>query len=217
MYGGAAFATPTCQPLAHGLPGYRRYCPYTAHPRADGAYGGPDLSHAKRLVARSGTRGEHVDVLGSADEGYVPPGVAPYVAHVLRSLGYRTTLHVVPFDSITPARAARFHLHTNGDWLADYPSPSSYLPPFFSCDGGQNNGFVCDPALDREMRRAQALELTDPGAANAAWTSIDHTLTDQADWVPTVNLRVVDLVSKRVRGYQFHPVWGFLVDQSEIQ
>ena len=67
------------------------------------------------------------------------------------------------------------------------------------------------------MRRAQALKLTDPGAANAAWTSIDHTLTDQADWVPTVNLRVVDLVSERVRGYQFHPVWGFLVDQSEIQ
>ncbi len=94
-------------------------------------------------MARSGTRGEHVDVLGSADEGYVPPGVAPYVARVLRSLGYRTTLHVVPFDSITPARAARFHLHTNGDWLADYPSPSSYLPPFFSCDGGQNHGFVC--------------------------------------------------------------------------
>ena len=68
-----------------------------------------------------------------------------FVARVLRSLGYRTTLHVVPFDSITPARAARFHLHTNGDSLADYPSPSSYLPPFFSCDGGQNHGFLCVP------------------------------------------------------------------------
>ena len=36
MYGGPAFATPTCQPLAPGLPGYRRYCPYSSHPSADG-------------------------------------------------------------------------------------------------------------------------------------------------------------------------------------
>jgi hypothetical protein len=32
-----------------------------------------------------------------------------------------------------------------------------------------------------------------------------------------VNLCLVDLVSKRVRGYQFHLLWGFLVDQSEIR
>ena len=34
LYGGSSFATPTCQPIAPGLPGYRRYCPYTLHPRA---------------------------------------------------------------------------------------------------------------------------------------------------------------------------------------
>jgi hypothetical protein len=32
--------------------------------------------------------------------------------------------------------------------------------------------------------------------------------------VPTVNLREVDLVSSRLRNYQYNPVWGFLADQS---
>ncbi|MGI8559474.1 MAG: ABC transporter substrate-binding protein [Solirubrobacteraceae bacterium] len=217
MYGGPAFATPTCQPLAPGLPGYRRYCPYTSHPSPTGAYTGPDVTHAKRLVTQSGTHGEHVTVWGSPDEGYIPPDVAAYTAGVLRSLGYRTTLHLVPNASITKTMYPRFQLSTTGDWLADYPDPSSYLPPFFSCNGSDSNGYACDPALDRKMRKAASLELDAPAAANTLWTSIDHTLTNRADWVPTVNVREVDLVSQRLGNYQFNPAWGFLVDQSWVR
>lgn len=217
MYGGPAFATPTCQPLAPGLPGYRRYCPYTSHPSRGGAYSGPDLTYAKRLVLESGTRGEEVNVWGSPDEGYVPPEVPDYVASVLRTLGYRATAQLHPIASITAAMQPRFQLSTNGDWLSDYPDPSSYIPAFFSCGGGNSNGYVCDRALDRQMQRAELIELAAPGAANELWESVDHTLTNQADWVPTVSVREVDLVSKRLGDYQFNPVWGFLVDQSWIQ
>jgi len=45
------------------------------------------------------------------------------------------------------------------------------------------------------------------------WTSIDRQLTNNAVWVPTVNEREVDLVSKRLRNYEYNPVWGFLADQ----
>jgi hypothetical protein len=67
------------------------------------------------------------------------------------------------------------------------------------------------------MQKAEIAGLTAPTAANTLWTSIDHTLTDQADWVPTVNLREVDLVSNRLGNYQFNPVWGFLIDQSWVR
>ena len=76
---------------------------------------------------------------------------------------------------------------------------------------------MCDRALDREMQKAESLELRAPAAANALWASVDRTLTDQADWVATVDVREVDLVSQRLGNYQFNPVWGFLPDQSWVR
>ena len=216
LYGGPAFATPTCQALTPGLPGYRRTCPYTSHPSANGAYTGPDLATARRLVTASGTRGDKVELLGSTDEGYIPPELPSYVASVLRALGYRTTLHLAPNASVPGAMLARFPINTHGDWLADYPDPSSYIPSFLTCNGAQNHHLFCNPTIDRQVRRAESLELTAPEAADALWTSIDRTLTDQAAWVPTVTPRVVDLVSKRLGNYQFNPLWGFLADQSWV-
>ena len=216
MYGGSSFASPTCQPLIPGLPGYRRYCPYTLNPRPDGAWIAPDVVHARRLVDESGTRGAHIDVWGSPDEGFIPRGMPAYVASVLRSLGYRVQLHVVPFTSIREPQRKRFQLSVDGDWLADYPDPSSYVPQFFACSGGTSNGYFCDPRLDRRMASASRLEARRPKAAMSVWASIDHELTNRAPWVPTVTEREVDVVSSRLRNYEYNPVWGFLVDQSWI-
>lgn len=71
--------------------------------------------------------------------------------------------------------------------------------------------------LDRKMQNAELLELSDPAEASARWESIDRELTDDAVWVPYVNEREVDLVSKRLRNYEFNPVWGFLADQSWLR
>jgi hypothetical protein len=70
------------------------------------------------------------------------------------------------------------------------------------------------PALDREMQQAELAELNDPAKAAAAWASIDRELTNDAIWVPTVTARDVELTSRRLRNYQYNPVWGFLADQS---
>ena len=145
LYGGPSFATPTCQPIAPGLPGYRRYCPYTLHPRADGAWSAPDMARARRLVAQSGTLGERVDVWGSPDEGFVPPTTAAYIASVLRALGYRVHLHLVPLATITEAMGKRIQLSVDGDWVANYPDPSSYLPQFFGCGGGNQQRLLLQP------------------------------------------------------------------------
>ena len=213
MYGGPTVASPACHPLTPGMPGYRRYYPYTREPRPDGAWSAPDLIRARRLVAGSGTRGQRVDVWGTDDEFAIPRGEPAYVASVLRSLGYRTHLHITPVNDITTAMRRRLQLSVDGDWAAEYPDPSSYLPQFFGCEGGLSNGYYCSPSLDREMRTASLLELTSPRSAEAAWTDIDHRLADDAAWVPTVDLRAVELVSPRLRNYQFNPVWGFLADQ----
>ena len=213
MYGGSTVASPACQPLTPGMPGYHRYCPYTRDPHPDGMWSASDLERARRLVAESGTQEQRVDVWGTTDEVATPRNEPAYVAAVLRSLGYRTRLHLAPVNSITMAIRRRLQLSVDGDWGADYPDPSSYIPQFFSCGGGLSNGYYCNPRLDREMRTASLLELGNPRRADATWTDVDHRLTDQAVWVPTVDLHAVELVSPRLRNYQYNPVWGFLADQ----
>jgi peptide/nickel transport system substrate-binding protein len=216
MYGGSAIATPLCQPLPPGFPGYERYCPYTASGDAKSGWRAPDLAAARRLVAASGTKGGRVDVWGTTDSIAVPRALPAYFAHVLRSLGYRTRLHLVPFSTLSALRA-RIQLSVDGDWSPDYPEPSAYLPGFFGCDGGFSNGYVCNRALDLEMRRATALQLRDPRRAAEVWTRVDHEITDRAYWVPTVSLRASEVVSKRLRNYQFSPVWGFIGDQAWVR
>ena len=219
MHGGTALATPTCQPLPPGFRGFRRYCPYTLHPRADGRWTGPDLRRARRLVTASGTRGMRIDVWGVTDLPFLDRRLPVHVASVLRSLGYRTTLHLVPYNSLdTPARRRGLQLTVDGDWIPDYPAPSSYLPAFFSCHGGNNRKqYVCDAGLDRRMQRASAVELQDPARAARLWAEIDHELVDRAYWVPTVNVGIAELVSPRLRNYQYHPVWGFMAAQAWVR
>ena len=92
----------------------------------------------------------------------------------------------------------------------------AYLPQFFGCGGAFSNGYVCNPHLDRRMRKAQLLQVEDPSRAAAAWAKVDREITDNAYWVPTVTLRYQEVVSKRLHGYQFHPAWGFLADQAWV-
>jgi YVTN family beta-propeller protein len=217
LYGGPSFATPTCQPIAPGLPGYRRYCPYTRRPQADGAWSAPNMARARHLIAQSGTSRERVDVWGSPDEGFIPPPTTAYVAGVLRALGYRVHEHLVPIATITQAMWDRFQISVDGDWLANYPDPSSYIPAFFSCGGGNSNGYYCNPPLDREMDQAELSETNNPAKARSLWESVDRQLTNDAVWAPTVTTRDVELTSNRLRNYEYNPAWGFLADQAWLR
>ena len=218
MYGGTFVAAPACQPLLPGLIGYRRYCPFTRDRSASGAYHGPDLAAARRLVNASGTRGERIDVWGLTDETIVPPAETTYVAGVLRQLGYRVRTHLLPSANVTPKMRRIHQISTDGDWLPAYPSPSSYMIPFFSCGGGLSNDYVCDPTLDREMQHALALQTTNPPRAAALWATANQRATNLAYWVPTVTDRVVELVSNRVHNYEFQAAYGsFIADQAWLR
>ena len=217
LFGGPRFAVPTCQAITPGIPGYRRYCPYTLHPHADGGWTAPDMARARRLVRQSGTVGERIDLVASRDNGYVPPASTAYIGRVLRALGYRVHIAIIPFSSITAAMWDRFQIYGDGNWIPAYPDPSSYLPSFFGCGGANSNGYYCNPAIDHEMQRAELLEPTDPAKSSALWEAVDRQLTNAAVWVPTVASREVELTSDRLRNYEYNPVWGFLADQAWVR
>lgn len=172
---------------------------------------------AKKLVDESGTKGDAVTVWGSPDEGAIPPPEAAYITQVLRSLGYRASLRVISIGLISQPMLAKFQISVEGDWSPDYPAPSGLLPPFFACNGGSSNGYYCNPAIDQEMTEAALLQLQSPAQASTMWTKVDHQLTDQGEWVATVDLDEVDIISAALRNYEFNPVNGFVADQAVVR
>jgi len=145
---------------------------------------------------------------------------------VLDSLGYRARLHAVPlsqfgsyFGAVLDSRR-RIQVGYYG-WLADFPSAGAFMRVQFACAAfvpgspqrsADPSGW-CDRALDAQMDHAAAVQAQDPPAAALLWQRVERELLGQAVTVPTSNIRNVDLVSKRVANYQYHPQWGALLDQ----
>ena len=209
LYGGPDAAAPTCQILPPQMGGYRRHCPYHY-----------DLARARRLVAASRTKGAKVLVWDTRAPAIAfQEGMA--VVRALHRLGYRAQLKIVS-DTVFQRDVGKGSTHAqviSGGWGADYPSASDFIKLKLSCseyrpqsEFNNNIGF-CDPAVDRRIDRAIDLQVSRPAEANAQWANIDHELTDRAVWLPTVTPKTSDFVSKRVGNYQFHPLWGVLVDQ----
>jgi peptide/nickel transport system substrate-binding protein len=217
LNGGPALARPTCQILPPGIPGYRRYCPYTVNARPTGAYSGPDLRQAKRLVEQSGTRGMRVRVL-------TDPGLpdASYIVTVLRQLGYQASAWPVAgsrYNRLASNSRNRIQISVGGT-QTDYPAASNIVETWLGCsnyrprsDLNNNRAAFCDPTVERMLDHALRLRTSRPEAANRLWARIDREIVGRAPWLPTVNLRTIDFVSKRVGNYQFHPQWGLLLDQ----
>jgi YVTN family beta-propeller protein len=212
---------PTCQVLPPNFPGYRRYCPYTLDPGADGAWTAPDSAKAAQLVKASGTRGAPVTLW--VDSDFAGRRVGPYLKQVLERLGYRAQLRSswegTPLNYFVQLEGGAMS-HRDGPrvaygaWRADYPAASQFIQTLFSCRSTANYPRSCDPALERRIGRAAKLEQTDRlGAANRLWAELDRVITDKAMWVPLYNPYGADLVSKRIGHYQYNPQMGALLSQ----
>jgi YVTN family beta-propeller protein len=219
LAGGPASAQPTCQILPPQMPGYRPYCPYTRG-RRGGRWHGPDLAIARRLVAASRTRGARVVVWDTQGPGGRDPG-GHYLVSVLRELGYRASLRLLPDAAfLRYTDDSRHHAQVaSGGWSADYPSPSAIIGKLscasFIPNGGRtfNDSEFCDRSIDRQIARAEALNVSDHQAALRAWRRLDREFTDRAIWLSTITTKQTDVVSARVGNYEYNPFWGVLVDQ----
>jgi peptide/nickel transport system substrate-binding protein len=204
-----------CQVLPPDFPSHRPYCPYTSDPSANGTWSGPDLGEALRLVAASRTRGAAISVWAPA----LATAGGREVARALSTLGYRPSLHIIADAAYFRALfdpTNRIQIGFWG-WGPDFPAPSQFLQQLFSCGTmpphGYNLSHFCDPAVERAMHRALALQATDPAAANSAWADVDRMITDRSPWLAYATPRFVYFVSDRVGNLQFNPQWALLLDQ----
>jgi peptide/nickel transport system substrate-binding protein len=216
-YGGSLANAATCQTIPPGLPGYMPYCPYTLDP-GGGRWTAPDLRRAHFLVAASRTRGRHVTIWDISDTGKAEP-VVPYLARLLRQLGYRPHVRVLTSQQADHAPTA---LRATVDLMPvafgpDYPSPAEAYSLFLACGGAYNWRQFCDRRLDAEAQQAEAARLTNPKRSAALWAHLDRQLVERAVWVPLTSQRIIDVVSKRLRNYEFSPVYHFLPAQASLR
>jgi peptide/nickel transport system substrate-binding protein len=218
LSGGPVANAPLCQVIPPGLPGDRRYCPYTLGSPANGLWTAPDLARALALVKASGTRGERVTVWSVSDTGSPEPA-ASYLAGLLKRLGYRADVRVITStqsSKLSPMAESRMQLHLVS-FGPDYPSAAEIYSLLFSCNGQWTHRYFCDQRLDRTAQQAEALRFSAPRRSAEMWASIDRTLVDRAVWVPLTTERILDFVSPRLRNYEFSPVYHFLPAQAWLQ
>ena len=206
QFGGPGLAIPTCQMLPRSFPGHEDYCPWTRG-SPDGRWHGPDLRRARALVRAAGTGGAVVRFPIRPDDP-IATAAAPVLAAALRAIGYRPRTESIANPPSFYQRIASVRNPWNisdGDWVADYPSPVQFLS-FVTCSSYHpedpvrttNSGGYCDARLDRLVTRADTLQLTDPAAAQAIWARADRRAVDQAPWVPLVSNSSVEFLSRRV-------------------
>lgn len=201
IMGGPSVVVPACQLVPPTMPSYEPYCPYTKGP-AWGAYRGPDLAKARNLVRSSGTYGAKVTVTDIV--GDLAPPLQTYFAHVLRTLGYRVSIHRLPDNT----RNDRFYYGPrnpeqveSGGWYADFPIPSNFYD-VVACGSPDYPTHYCNKSLDRRAAVATSLLQTEPGAGLRAWTAINRVVTDQAALVPVTNDIDWWVTSERVGNHQ---------------
>jgi ABC-type oligopeptide transport system substrate-binding subunit len=140
----------------------------------------------------------------------------------LRRLGYRATLHLLPdstyFSYVNDSRNRAQVI--DGGWGVDYPATDGFLSrltcrSFVPADAPATTDAseFCDPAVDRRIAHAAALQATDRTAAVALWRRLDRELTDRAIWLPTTIAAETDLLSRRAGDYRYNPLSGVLLDQ----
>ena len=206
LFGGPRLAQPSCQILPPGLPGYVPYCPFSH-----------DMAAAQALVRASGTMGMRVTLV--IDTSAVQRALGTYLLDVLGQLGYDARLMTLAGNlQFTYIQNTANHVQISlTTWYADYPSASDFLPLLFGCasyhpgtDGSVNFSGVCDPALDARM---QAVACSGDAAG---WASIDREVTDRAAFAVLFNPDYIDVTSRRVEQFLYHPQYHWLMDQAPL-
>jgi YVTN family beta-propeller protein len=204
LTGGPDAASPTCQLLPPGLPGYRPICPFTVAPSPAGAWTAPDRAQAERLVAGSGARGSMVEVITWRQRRTV----GRHLADTLRDLGFRSRARIFedPVEAATdPARRPQLG---NLLWIADWPEPAAFLRALVSCNSQTNVSRFCNPGIDAAIDRARAAG----PEAGAAWRRIERRIAERAPLVPLTTGRWVVVTSPRTGNVQIQAS-GPLLDQ----
>jgi peptide/nickel transport system substrate-binding protein/oligopeptide transport system substrate-binding protein len=138
------------------------------------------------------------------------PQIAAAIQQDLAGIGITADVVTQTFDTFlgtieTPHAAPLVFV----GWFEDYPDPSDFIDPILSCasavSGGANAAWYCNKDVDAKAAAARA-EAPSPQRL-ADYQAIQNDIMADAPWVPIYHQDWYTLVSKKVGGFEIHPVW----------
>jgi peptide/nickel transport system substrate-binding protein len=182
LYGGPSFATPTCQLIMPGLPGYRPYCPYTIRPSDNGAWLGPDMTLARRLVAQSDTYVRARIIPPGATQAFYPPLQLDTVGSVVPLYPYPSS-YIPLFTSCNGPQSNGWYCNPAVDRemqeaeLFEISDPGKASTLWAAIDRQLTDAAVWVPTVNE-----RDVEITSSRLGNYEYSPIEGFLADQA-WV----------------------------------
>lgn len=197
IFGGQGTATENIIPPSFGA-AYRKHDLYPY-----------DLAKAKAMIKQAGVVGAKVEVWSHNTDP--TPKAAQYMASVLTSIGFKTTVKTVDesvyWDTIATQKGdpqVAFN-----DWNQDFPEGQDFIDVILNGEhitnvGNNNVSNTNIPALNKRINAAKRLPLGPK--RDAIWAQLDEAFMRQdAGWVPFLNRQVTRFVSTRVNGLVFNP------------
>jgi oligopeptide transport system substrate-binding protein len=138
------------------------------------------------------------------------PAVAQSIQSDLATIGITAKVVTQSFDTFlntieTPHKAPLVFV----GWFEDYPDPSDFIDPLLSCQsavkGGANAAWYCNKDVDAQAAAARGE--VDPAKRIDQYKAIDKAIMADQPWVPLFYEGRWELKSKRVGGFEIHPVW----------
>jgi peptide/nickel transport system substrate-binding protein len=172
-----------------------------------------DVAKAKAILADSGVKLPIKTTLRTRSDA---PGfleMAQVVQSELKAIGFTVSIKSAP-DSVNggiiSTRANKIPMGIN-NWTQDYPDGDDFFGPLL--DGRRitptnNNNYAAfnnagvNKAIDRISPMVGA-------ARDNAWEALDvSTMRKATPWAPLLNPTWVDVISSRLTGYVYTPVYG---------
>lgn len=179
-----------------------------------------DLTAARTLVRQAGARGAAVTAWGHDTDP--SPAVTRHLASTLRSLGFRVTTRMLDKPTLLSTLGDRRTRAQIGyaRWQQTLPDGSDWFG--LLVDGRRitttenlNYSYIDDRALNRLLDRASTT--VDPARRSTAWAAVERAVAAKLPMAPFANSVRLDVVSRRVSGYAFHPTFGFLWSRAAVQ
>ncbi|MCW2921880.1 MAG: hypothetical protein JWL76_1754 [Thermoleophilia bacterium] len=205
---GGGSGTPSSTILPPTTPGYTGYEPYPKQ----------DLKKAKQLIKESGITPGEVTIWCMTTPPN--PDSAQYLQEVLRQLGFKARTRCLDYSAYYQVVGVGKNKTQIGfaSWGADFPEGATFIDSNLNgahINPDQSPNMAWYSGADEEIARVSSLMDLDERAK--AWGELDRKIIEEdAAWAPLAHGVQRNLISKRVGGYTFHPLYDVLMMKATV-